>query len=377
MQELHFLQNARHDAADKGDLVGSEPALHPFPEGWYFVADRRSIMKQTLIQKRWLGQDIVVWCDDAGTICVAQSVCPHMGSSLGPDAGGRVRDGLLVCPFHGFSYDAAGACVATPFAEPPKSARLNVFATREILGLVFAWWGIDGRPPQWNLPEEPEAGDKWSGLESRTLRFPGHPQETTENSVDLAHLRYVHGYDNVEAVGPATADGAHLVSRFNFKRHRRIAGFSDAYYDVSAITHVHGLGYSFVDIREHTIGMDSRLWVLATPVDGTLIELVLVSQVRQLRKPKRAIAGLRFLPLRLRTRTMNKLMISTQEKDVLQDVVIWRQKRYRLRPRLCRSDGDIGKYRRYCRQFYPDDLHTGRNRDRTRTDAHLPSVLGQ
>ena len=376
MQKLHVLQDAWHDAADKGDVVGGEPALHPFPEGWYFVADRRSIAKQKLIQKKWLGQDIVVWCDDEGAICVARSVCPHLGSSLGPDVGGRVRDGLLVCPFHGFAYNAAGTCVATPFAEPPKSAKLNVFETRDILGLVFAWWGIDGRPPQWNLPEEPEAGGKWSDMEIRTHRFPGHPQETTENSVDLAHLRYVHGYDNVEAVGTASVDGAHLVSRFNFKRRWRIVGFSDAHYDVSAIAHVHGLGYSFVDIHEHTIGMDIRLWVLATPVDGTLIELVLVSQVLQLRKPRRAIVGLRFLPVGLRTRIINKLMMSVQEKDVLQDVVIWRQKSYRLRPHLCRSDGAIGKYRRYCRQFYPDAPHADRNSDQTLTDTRQSGVIG-
>ena len=164
-----------------------------------------------LIQKQWLGQDIVAWCDNEGTICVAQSVCPHLGSSLGPAAGGRVRDGHLVCPFHGFTYDVTGICVATPYAELPASVRLKVFDTREILGLVFAWWGIDGRPPQWHLPDEPSAGGEWSGMELLTLRFPGHPQETTENSVDLAHLRYVHGYDDVKAVGSATVDGALLV----------------------------------------------------------------------------------------------------------------------------------------------------------------------
>ena len=208
-----------------------------------------------------------------------------MGSSLGPVAGGRVRDGHLVCPFHGFTYDVAGYCVATPYAAPPASTRLNVFDTREILGLVFAWWGIDGRPPQWNLPEEPSAGAEWSGLEYRTFRFPGHPQETTENVVDLAHLRYVHGYDDVKDVESATVDGARLVSRFDFRRRRRIAGITDLVYDISATTYVHGLGYSFVDIHERTIGMDSRLWVLATPVDGTFIDLVLVAQVRDYESP--------------------------------------------------------------------------------------------
>ena len=269
--------------------------------------------------------------------------------------GGRVRGGRLVCPFHGFTYDVTGTCVAMPFADPPKSARLNVFQTREILGLVFAWWGIDGRPPQWSLPEEPPAGGEWSDLQIRILRFPGHPQETTENSVDFAHLRYVHGYDDVSAVGTATMDGSCLVSRFDFKRRRRVAKFIHANYELSVTAYVHGLGYSFVDMREHTIGIDARLWVLATPLDGTFIDLVLVSQIRNMRRPKRRIAGFGFLPVTLRTRVMNKVSAIMQRRDVLQDVEIWSRKSYRPHPRLCRSDGPIGIYRRYCRQFYPSD----------------------
>ena len=176
--------------------------------------------------------------------------------------------------------------------------------------------------------------------------------------MDLAHLRYVHGYGNVRRVGPVTVDGACLMSCFDFKRTQTIAGIKDIIFDVSAITHVFGLGYSFVEIHERSIGrsigIDTRMWVLATPVDGTLIDLVLVSQVREMRNPKRPIVGLRFVPLSLRARIMSQILISVQKQDVLQDVVIWSRKQYRPRPRLCRSDGEIGMYRRYCKQFYPD-----------------------
>lgn len=105
--------------------------------------------------------------------------------------------------------------------------------------------------------------------------------------------------------------------------------------------------------------MDTRLWVLATPVDGTDIELVLAAQVREIRKPKRPILGLRFVSVKLRSKILNKIMLSAQKRDVLQDVKIWRRKWYQPRPRLCRSDGEIGTYRRYCRQFYPDHRDSG------------------
>ena len=301
-----------------------------------------------------MGQEIVAWIDDDRRVCVADAYCPHLGADLGPDAGGLVCEGRLVCPFHGYEFDTTGQCVATPFAPAPKTAKLPVYDTQEVAGLIFAWWGIEGREPQWRLPQDPLDHAGWSDHRINTLRFPGHPQETTENSVDLAHLRYVHGYDNVDPVVEFSVDGPLLETRFNFKRTRTVARFATMTFEVSASTHIFGLGYSFVEIHERSIGMDMRLWVLATPVDGNLIDMSLVSQVREIRNPKRMIVGLGFLPVRWRAPIMNRIMSSQQREDVLQDLIIWENKEYRSRPRLCRSDGRIMPFRYYCAQFYPD-----------------------
>ena len=330
------------------------PLPSPFPEGWYFIATRQAVLKSGLVQKTWMGVDVVIWYDRSGRVCVAGSVCPHLGSDLGPEAGGCVRDGLLVCPFHGYEFDTTGQCVATPYAEAPRTAKLRVFETHEISGMIFAWWGIGGREPQWSLPEESPDQAGWCDFEINTLRFPGHPQETTENSVDIAHLRYVHGYDNVDPVQEVSVDGHLLEARFDFKRVRTIARFASLTFDVSAHARIYGLGYSYVEVREHSIGMDMRMWVLATPIDGTLIDLTLVSQVHEIRKPKRRIIGLGLLPVSWRSPLINRFMAAQQRDDVLQDVVIWSRKQYVSRPRLCRSDGKIMPFRYYCAQFYPD-----------------------
>ncbi len=342
--------------------------LPPFPEGWYLVASREDIRRRKLIEKTWLGEQIVAWCDDEGRICVADAFCPHLGSHMGPTVGGLVRDGCLVCPFHGFEFDTTGRCVATPNAPAPKAARLKVYETREILGMVFAWWGMGGRPPQWDLPDEPPSGREWSRLRSATLRFRGHPQETTENSVDVEHLGYTHGYSDVEPTASLAVDGAYLKSCFDFSAVHRTAGLFDIVTEVSAVTHVHGLGYSFVEIHEKTIGMDARMWVLATPVDGSFVELTLATQARDVRRPKRFVVGMRFLPMRVRRWVTNRLMMVGEKRYVMQDVVIWERKRFRSPPRLCRTDGPIGKYRLYCRQFYPEL--------RSQTARAMPVVAG-
>ena len=332
----------------------TDPApLSPFPEGWYFLGTRRQLTKSGLTQTTWMGEEIVIWYDEDGAVCVAEAYCPHLGSYLGTDAGGRVCAGRLVCPFHGFEFDTAGQCVATPYAAPPRSARLRTFETREICGMVFAWWGIGGREPQWQLPEHEPDQTGWSSIETKTLRFAGHPQEVTENSVDLAHLQYVHGYEQVNGDYPVLVDGSYLESRFDFRSKRRIANLLSVDINVSARPRVHGLGYSFVEIREHNIGADMRLWILATPIDGKLIDLSIVNQVKEIRQPNGKGLGLGLLPTRWRAPLVNKFVINMQRSDVLQDVVIWSRKRYARRPRLCRSDGEIMTFRSYCAQFYP------------------------
>ena len=125
--------------------------LPRFPRVGTSVASRQSLRKAKLIRKTWMGEEIVAWSDEVGRVCVAEAYCVHLGSDLGPAAGGRIRAGRLVCPFHGYEYDASGQCVATPYADPPRTAKLRVFETQEIAGLIFAWWGIGGREPQWSL----------------------------------------------------------------------------------------------------------------------------------------------------------------------------------------------------------------------------------
>lgn len=39
----------------------------------------------------------------------------------------------------------------------------------------------------------------------------------------------------------------------------------------------------------------------------------------------------------------------------MQDIEIWENKRYVDRPRLCRDDGPVFRFRRWYRQFLPDD----------------------
>jgi pheophorbide a oxygenase len=95
-----------------------------------------------------LGRDLVVWRDDAagGAWACVDDACSHR---LAPLSEGRVeKDGHLHCAYHGWAFDAAGACTRCPQAESaaalrtlrasPRSA-VRAYPIRVEAGLVFVW----------------------------------------------------------------------------------------------------------------------------------------------------------------------------------------------------------------------------------------------
>ena len=66
---------------------------------------------------RLFGENLVIFKDDRGRYGLVGRHCPHRGTDL---AYGRLEDGGLRCPFHGWLFDVNGKCLETP-AEPADS----------------------------------------------------------------------------------------------------------------------------------------------------------------------------------------------------------------------------------------------------------------
>ena len=306
-----------------------------------------------------MGKEIVIWIDGHGPdaqISVADAFCPHLGSHLGPEAGGCVTNGRLVCPFHGFEFDAArnlrrhaqrrAPALGQPQHLPdPRNQRPDLRLART------------QRPPASSGPCPTTRSSKTAGASSTRARSasPAIPQETTENIADLAHLAYVHGYGGVNGDYPILVDAHQLIGRIDFQRTTTFGPLARVVYHPKVRVNIHGLGYSLVEVTEPDYGFRNRTWILATPVDGELIDFTIIVQTQILNRPKNRVLGMAFLPQTLRARIINKITIRVEENDVHQDIKVWSRKRYIARPRLCRSDGEIMTFRRYCQQFYPNE----------------------
>ena len=74
------------------------------------------------------GHNLVLYRAAGGTVVAQSDLCVHRGGAL---SGGRVTDGCLQCPYHGWTYDSDGRCVRIPAnrprrADPPQGPHRHV-----------------------------------------------------------------------------------------------------------------------------------------------------------------------------------------------------------------------------------------------------------
>jgi phenylpropionate dioxygenase-like ring-hydroxylating dioxygenase large terminal subunit len=163
---------------------------------WY-VAEQSERLADEPLRVRMLGRDFVLFRAGDGKVACLSDVCPHRGSSL---ARGRCdADGTVRCPFHGWSFDAAGHCTripsqADPERDVPPGAKVDAYPVEERYGLIWVFLGDDpeGALP---IPDIAEYDDPdWRGQHyADTWHANLHWSKMTD--LDHVHLPVVHGID--------------------------------------------------------------------------------------------------------------------------------------------------------------------------------------
>lgn len=182
---------------------------------WYAVLSSGEVQDAPVATER-LGLELVLWRDTDGSVRAADDRCPHRRAKL---SAGKVKDGLIQCPFHGFRFDGDGACRAIP-AHPerriPKAMRVGTIEARDEHGFIWLWTGEGAAPDE---PVPFFDFDDWVHTGSE-LREPVDTHYTVgvENQLDFAHLAFVHEstigrFATEETEVDVTQDGDLIVSR--------------------------------------------------------------------------------------------------------------------------------------------------------------------
>jgi phenylpropionate dioxygenase-like ring-hydroxylating dioxygenase large terminal subunit len=158
---------------------------------WHVVARCTDVTESKPLGVRLLGEDVVVW-RQGERLMAWQDLCLHRGTRLSL---GSIEDGLLMCPYHGWTYSEEGRCVkmpAHPEQAPSPKARVRTYRVQERYGWIWVSLGDPTRDvatfPEW---EDPAHRKIFCG----PYRFRASAPRAIENFLDVAHFPFVHeGY---------------------------------------------------------------------------------------------------------------------------------------------------------------------------------------
>jgi phenylpropionate dioxygenase-like ring-hydroxylating dioxygenase large terminal subunit len=224
-----------------------------------------------------LGQHLVLFRDGEGVARALDAACPHRGANL---SGGRVIDGCLACPYHGWRFDGAGQCTVIP-SNPegrtvPSGHRTTAYAVAEQQGFIWVCLAQDAITPP---PQFPQLDDKGLRAFCYETVVPLPFDWWVENAIDVAHVPFVHPatYGAQSAVVPSYAVEtredrlgftARTTTRQKYSLFARLLHKSASHFDMRIVVTHWMAGCTVFDID---LGKGKRqvLLFLATPEDDS------------------------------------------------------------------------------------------------------------
>jgi phenylpropionate dioxygenase-like ring-hydroxylating dioxygenase large terminal subunit len=308
----------------------------PVPFGWFCVGFPDDFPARGPKALYYFATHLVAWRDESGELHVQDAFCPHLGAHLGH--GGTVDGCEIVCPFHGWQYDADGANTAIPYSERlNRKARLRTYPTVERNGVSFVWFHPHDEPPLWDVPAFAEMnGDPdWSTLIRTEHTIDASVQEMAENAVDAAHFRYVHNTATVPELEEYTTGFPESVMR-STQKFPTPRGVMEGRID----SHSYGPGISFVNFSGI---VDTVNLAVTTPIEAD-----------------RCIVRFNFrfktMGDETTTRNVGKAFVAEVDKQVREDKPIWEHKAHLVRPALADNDGPFMKFRKWFAGFYAEPV---------------------
>jgi 5,5'-dehydrodivanillate O-demethylase len=157
---------------------------------WIPVRPTSMLQGNPVQRVRLLGEDLILYKDNAGTLGLIGDRCLHRLVDLGlgvPDERG------LRCPYHGWLYGEDGMCRERPLEKNTGQTGLKIkaYPVRELGGLIFAYMGPAPAPalPKWDL-------FVWQNAikQIAVTTLDCNWLQCQENTGDPTHSVYAHGH---------------------------------------------------------------------------------------------------------------------------------------------------------------------------------------
>lgn len=211
--------SVRHTLSKRSGWGGGSPLLR---RAWYAVAKLEDV-SSNLHPVTVHGENILIYRTAQGQVRAVGRNCPHRGCDLSL---GAVTGEVLVCPFHGWQFDAEGQCVHIPANQHgqriPKRARLRTFPVTVRGGLVWVCTGGNlnaASLPPLDIQEELDHPNFHKRVFS--LVWNAHFIRSVESSLDVSHLPFVHPDTTGRDVSPVVQGPEYHVEGNRLRIHPR------------------------------------------------------------------------------------------------------------------------------------------------------------
>jgi phenylpropionate dioxygenase-like ring-hydroxylating dioxygenase large terminal subunit len=194
---------------------------------WYVIGTPSDFSAEQPKKVTVWNKNYVVWRNSEGQYSALDDVCSHKGASL---AGGYLQNGSVVCPYHGYEFDANGTLQKVPGIcfQPSPVQNLAKFDVVEKNGWVYLNTFSDLVPEesrdtmQENIFVEEEVLNKGDAHDPFSvvyldMDFNCYSRILSENSLDVMHIGFVHTFGNRKNPAPTEIYPPRLEGPHHFK----------------------------------------------------------------------------------------------------------------------------------------------------------------
>ncbi|MDB5744754.1 MAG: Rieske (2Fe-2S) domain protein [Polaromonas sp.] len=160
-----------------------------FPKNTWYVACTPHDIAAGPLGRQICGERMVFYRGEGGRVAALEDFCPHRGAPLSL---GFVREGRLVCGYHGLEMGCEGKTIAMPGQRVRGFPAIRSYPVQERYGFIWVWPGDAAQAdaakiPHFDWHDNPE----WAyggGMYHVKCDY----RLMIDNLMDLTHETYVH-----------------------------------------------------------------------------------------------------------------------------------------------------------------------------------------
>ena len=176
-----------------------------FPKNAWYVACTPDEFADRPLGRKVCGESMAFFRGADGRVAAVEDFCPHRGAPLSL---GSVRDGNLVCGYHGLVMSGEGRVVSMPCQRVRGFPGIRSFPVAERYGFVWVWPGDPTQADPAKIHHLPWAESPDWAYGGGLYHIACDYRLMIDNLMDLTHETYVHstsiGQQEIEEAAPAT-----------------------------------------------------------------------------------------------------------------------------------------------------------------------------